>query len=178
MLLAGDELGNSQGGNNNAYCQDNETGWVNWGEADTSLLDFVAALSAFRAGACLAAPDAVSCTERCGRATGCRMSPGPILAAARLQWRDPGLSNICLTLRCSAEAPHTCSDDDAVFVAFNRSDREMSVTLPVTPSGWHWVRGIDTSKVAQGGGRVEAAKAQIAAHTVVAFVCKEDGGGA
>ena len=29
-LLAGDEFGNSQGGNNNVYCQDNETGWVDW----------------------------------------------------------------------------------------------------------------------------------------------------
>ena len=30
LLLAGDEVGNSQGGNNNAYCQDNPTGWVDW----------------------------------------------------------------------------------------------------------------------------------------------------
>ena len=30
MLLAGDEFGNSQGGNNNAYAQDNETGWLDW----------------------------------------------------------------------------------------------------------------------------------------------------
>ncbi|MDE2229602.1 MAG: glycogen debranching protein GlgX [Alphaproteobacteria bacterium] len=30
MLLAGDEMGNSQNGNNNAYCQDNEIGWVDW----------------------------------------------------------------------------------------------------------------------------------------------------
>ena len=30
LMLAGDEVGNSQNGNNNAYCQDNETGWVNW----------------------------------------------------------------------------------------------------------------------------------------------------
>jgi glycogen operon protein len=30
MILAGDELGRTQGGNNNAYCQDNETSWVNW----------------------------------------------------------------------------------------------------------------------------------------------------
>jgi pullulanase/glycogen debranching enzyme len=30
MLLAGDEFGNSQGGNNNSYCQDNETGWLDW----------------------------------------------------------------------------------------------------------------------------------------------------
>jgi isoamylase len=30
MLVAGDEMGRTQGGNNNAYCQDNETGWVDW----------------------------------------------------------------------------------------------------------------------------------------------------
>ncbi len=35
MLLAGDELGNSQQGNNNAYAQDNETGWLDWSGADT-----------------------------------------------------------------------------------------------------------------------------------------------
>lgn len=34
MLLAGDEFGNSQNGNNNAYAQDNDTGWINWSEAD------------------------------------------------------------------------------------------------------------------------------------------------
>ena len=30
MILAGDEVGNTQAGNNNAYCQDNEIGWVDW----------------------------------------------------------------------------------------------------------------------------------------------------
>ncbi|MBQ9118461.1 MAG: hypothetical protein IJY09_00185 [Lachnospiraceae bacterium] len=35
LLLAGDEFGNSQQGNNNAYCQDNETGWVSWKEFRT-----------------------------------------------------------------------------------------------------------------------------------------------
>ena len=30
MMLAGDELGRTQGGNNNSYCQDNELSWVNW----------------------------------------------------------------------------------------------------------------------------------------------------
>ena len=30
LLLAGDEVGNTQSGNNNAYCQDNEIGWVDW----------------------------------------------------------------------------------------------------------------------------------------------------
>src|SRR6185437_5812761 len=33
LLLAGDEVGNGQNGNNNAYCQDDEVGWVNWSKA-------------------------------------------------------------------------------------------------------------------------------------------------
>jgi glycogen operon protein len=49
MLCAGDELGNSQGGNNNAYCQDNPTTWLNWDEADGRLTELVSQLLALRA---------------------------------------------------------------------------------------------------------------------------------
>ncbi|WP_020401413.1 glycogen debranching protein GlgX [Kordiimonas gwangyangensis] len=48
MLLAGDEIGHSQGGNNNAYCQDNETTWLNWNEADEALRAFTAQLVRIR----------------------------------------------------------------------------------------------------------------------------------
>lgn len=50
MLLAGDEISNSQDGNNNAYCQNNEIGWVDWspGKERTALLDFVRRLIALR----------------------------------------------------------------------------------------------------------------------------------
>jgi glycogen operon protein len=48
MLLAGDELGRTQGGNNNAYCQDNEVSWTDWEHADRQLLGFVAALIRLR----------------------------------------------------------------------------------------------------------------------------------
>ena len=49
-LLAGDEFGNSQGGNNNVYCQDNETGWVDWRrlEREKSFFHYVKELIAFR----------------------------------------------------------------------------------------------------------------------------------
>ena len=40
MLLAGDEMGRSQKGNNNGYCQDNEISWINWSLLDSDLLDF------------------------------------------------------------------------------------------------------------------------------------------
>lgn len=41
MLVAGDEMGRTQLGNNNAYCQDNEISWINWLKADKDLLEFV-----------------------------------------------------------------------------------------------------------------------------------------
>lgn len=50
MLLMGDELGRSQQGNNNAFCQDNEITWINWQEAkqDSALLTFVTGLIKLR----------------------------------------------------------------------------------------------------------------------------------
>jgi len=48
MLLAGDEIGRTQRGNNNAYCQDNEVSWIDWAAADTDLLYFTVSLLAFR----------------------------------------------------------------------------------------------------------------------------------
>ena len=38
MLLGGDEIGRTQRGNNNAYCQDNEISWFDWEHADRDLL--------------------------------------------------------------------------------------------------------------------------------------------
>jgi isoamylase len=48
MLLAGDEIGRTQHGNNNAYCQDNELSWLHWTEADPELCEFTAGLIALR----------------------------------------------------------------------------------------------------------------------------------
>jgi glycogen operon protein len=49
MLCAGDEFGRTQGGNNNAYAQDNDITWLDWAGRDTELEDFVAGLAALRA---------------------------------------------------------------------------------------------------------------------------------
>ena len=48
MLLSGDEAGRTQGGNNNAYCQDNEIAWFDWSSIDEDLLAFTVALIALR----------------------------------------------------------------------------------------------------------------------------------
>lgn len=48
MLLGGDEIGRTQRGNNNAYCQDSEISWYDWENADTSLLEFTRKLIGLR----------------------------------------------------------------------------------------------------------------------------------
>jgi len=48
MLLGGDEMGRTQQGNNNAYCQDNEITWFDWSAPDTGLLEFTRRLIALR----------------------------------------------------------------------------------------------------------------------------------
>jgi glycogen operon protein len=51
LILAGDEVGNTQSGNNNAYCQDNEIGWVGWenlGSKDDDLTDFIGTMTQLR----------------------------------------------------------------------------------------------------------------------------------
>ena len=49
MICHGDELGRTQRGNNNGYCQDNELTWVDWEHADVALQSFTASVSALRA---------------------------------------------------------------------------------------------------------------------------------
>jgi isoamylase len=48
MLLGGDELGRSQGGNNNSWCQDNEISWFDWEHSDGALLEFTRRLVRLR----------------------------------------------------------------------------------------------------------------------------------
>ena len=48
QLLAGDEIGHSQQGNNNSYCQDNAITWLDWARAEAGLTDFVAGLAHLR----------------------------------------------------------------------------------------------------------------------------------
>jgi len=49
MICHGDELGRTQNGNNNGFCQDNELTWVHWDKADADLVEFTRSVSALRA---------------------------------------------------------------------------------------------------------------------------------
>ncbi len=173
MLLAGDEIGNSQDGNNNAYCQDNEIGWVNWDGADEELLAFVTKLSEFRR-AHLAVRQTNFLHGANREADGLPDVEWTDFSGGPLHWRDPGLSNFCVTLRCSAGTPQA-TDPDTVFVAFNRSGHAFDVSLPGMKPGHRWVRSIDTSQPRPDAeGMTETATARVAAGSVAAFSCQQD----
>ena len=88
MLVAGDECGRTQGGNNNAYCQDNEVSWLDWSTMDkpavAELLALTRRLVALRralAGA--AAARRSSPAGRCPAAVAARTWPGSGRTAPR-----------------------------------------------------------------------------------------------
>jgi len=145
MLLAGDEIGNSQNGNNNAYCQDSPIGWIDWQNADLAFLEFVRDLIKFRKShPCLRQSHFLH-----GRPRETDDFPDvewQDLNGAPLNWRDPGMSSMCLLIRGAAEAPGGDAENDAVFIVINGEYEDVQVLLPELPNGGNWNRHLDTAQ--------------------------------
>ncbi|WP_425072453.1 glycogen debranching protein GlgX [Sagittula sp. S175] len=146
MILAGDEGANTQDGNNNAYCQDNETAWLDWEAMDGNLIAFTASVAAFRH----AHPTLRQSRFLHGadRSDGKKDVEWRGFDGSELNWRDPGLSSLCLLMRGNAEAPTGDASMDTILLAFNREDADLELHLPdISPR--KWVRGVDTSQAKQ-----------------------------
>ena len=107
MLLAGDEIGHSQRGNNNAYCQDNETTWLDWAAADRELLACARRLLALRAAHPALRQAAWLRGPEHGEAASVRwLRPdGAELQAA--DWNDPRERALAILLHPPGLRPHT-----------------------------------------------------------------------
>lgn len=137
MLTAGDEFGRTQGGNNNAYAQDNATTWLDWTQADAALTDYVAALARWR--------------ERMGVLTEDRFLDG-------LCGLDGTLDAEWLTSAGRAPEPYDWSTGDCigltlaprvsegsrVHLAFNRGAARPLV-LPKSRAGRRWLLVVDSA---------------------------------
>ena len=109
MLRAGDEIADSQRGNNNAWCQDNAIGWVDWAEADPDLLGFTRRLIALRrTHRCLRQSRFLHGRERTG--DGAPDVEWLGLEGGPVDWGDPDLAGFCLLLGESAEASGRATD--------------------------------------------------------------------
>ena len=148
MICGGDELGRTQEGNNNAYCQDNETSWFDWDltPADRELLAFVQWMIRFRRD------HPVLRRRRFLQGAGARTG-----GATDLTWLDPGgremtneawrrASERCLGVRLAGEAIDEADErggrtvDDTLLMLFNADDREAPFTLPEPGRGASWNR--------------------------------------
>ena len=147
MLRAGDEIADSQRGNNNAWCQDNEVGWIDWAASDAALLGFTRRLIALRRDhPCLRQSRFLH-----GRESAVDGSPDVEwlgLEGEPIDWEDPDLSGFCLLLGGCGEAPYGAAGRDGgdrMALVFNRSARAVSTPLPALADGRVWLRALDTA---------------------------------
>jgi isoamylase len=143
MLLAGDEVLRSQGGNNNAYCQDNEISWLDWELAETnaSFLRFVRLAVAFRRRH----PILHRGRFHRGLDTDGDTIPDIVWFSIDLTsapWGDPNARSLCYQLDGKEAGPD--APPHLLFVALNADDQLAHVRLPPPPSGERWRRVVDT----------------------------------
>jgi isoamylase len=164
MVLGGDELGRTQRGNNNAYCQDNEIAWLDWSQVDTGLQDFTRRLVAlrrqhpvFRRRRFLAGAEAAELRWFTPQGAGMTSA----------DWSDASALAIALYLDGSDD-PDRAEDgtpllDDDFLVLVNAWWEPLDFTLPATRENAAWHLEVDTYDPAASG---RSATAQAAGQRV------------
>jgi isoamylase len=162
MLLSGDEFGQTQKGNNNAYCQDNELSWIDWRPIDAEerpLVEFVRALIHLRRD------HIVFHRVRFFHA---RFIPGTEIQDITWlkpdgsemtgpDWADAEARHLSFLIRGEAGEHHLTpwgepQPDDSFFVALNASHEPVSWVAPTIPVGHGWERLVDTDAYVRGDG--------------------------
>jgi len=172
MLLAGDESGRSQGGNNNAYCHDDKISWLDWdlGERGKTILAFAKLVTGLRAQ-----DPALHHGRYLGRfdfpdnprdLTWLTPEAEEMDGGA---WEDVGARAFCMLIDVPADqdAPR-----DVVLLAFNGGADGVELTLPDSPLGAGWTRALDTHLDAQAPEAVEGTY-DLEGRSVVLFEARE-----
>jgi isoamylase len=137
MILAGDEFGNSQRGNNNAYCQDDDIGWLEWnkiGDRDKGLTEFVRKVIALRATHPIfrRASFRDGCSIRWINPGGGDQQEG--------DWENPELFAIGQLTKLSAGD----GNGEETLILFNSFDGGVEFKLPARDNGGAWTVLFDT----------------------------------
>ena len=145
MLLGGDELGRTQGGNNNGYCQDNEISWFDWSTPDEELLGFTRKLVGLRR--------AHPVFRRRRFLTGVETNELSWYTPAGTRmttddWRDPNARCIALYLD-GADDPDIAEDgtplvDDDFLLLVNAWWEPLEFVVPATRADQAWESVVDT----------------------------------
>ncbi len=143
MLLMGDEVGRSQNGNNNTYCQDNELSWLNWDllEKNSDLFTFVKHTIALRnAHPVLRNPNHFQNQDYVGSGYGDISWHGT--QAWNADWSDS--SRTLAFLLCGHHAKQGSVKDDYIYVAMNMHWQAHWFELPGLPMGMQWHVSLNT----------------------------------
>ena len=169
MLLGGDEMGRTQGGNNNAYCQDNEISWFDWETTDETLLEFTSGLIKLRrehpvfrrrrwfAGQPIRGVQDIAWLRPDGQemdgedwSVGFARSLGVFLNGKAIPTLDPRGNRVV---------------DDSFYLLFNAHSEALTFRLPERPEwGERWVRVLDTAEslpAAPGEGETVSAGSEV-----------------
>ena len=146
LIYEGDEFGNSQDGNNNAYCQDNATGWINWKTAVHYkwLTDFVKNMIKFRQ------MHPVVCQEEPMKFNDYGRKGFPDIS---YHGENAWLSSVSLdrqavgVLYCGAYAKREDkTEDDFIYVGYNFHSGRAALALPKLPEGRKWYAVMNTAE--------------------------------
>ncbi|WP_309085434.1 glycogen debranching protein GlgX [Chelativorans sp.] len=153
MLLAGDEFGRTQQGNNNAYCQDNEISWINWTKIDESgeqLVDFVRKLIAIRKNYPILHRGRFLTGEYNEEldvkdATWINPGGGEMMPE---HWNDPHAKcfGVVLDGRAQPTGIRRRGSDATILLLFNAYHDALDFVLPSVAEGNDWICLIDTSQ--------------------------------
>ncbi|HEX5314213.1 MAG TPA: glycogen debranching protein GlgX [Gammaproteobacteria bacterium] len=153
MILAGDEFGHSQGGNNNAYCQDNEMSWLDWEAIDDRAradVDFLRHLLHLRRQhPALRWPHFLHGRAQCdaGIKDIAWIAPDGTEMSEE-HWRNPEARAVGVLLNGNAGKPaaeRAQPPDEILLILLNAGEEECAFTLPRLPVGSGWVRVLDTT---------------------------------
>ncbi|MEM8851765.1 MAG: glycogen debranching protein GlgX [Pseudomonadota bacterium] len=147
LMLAGDEIGNSQSGNNNTYCQDGPLGWIDWQDRDDAFLDFCRKAIAFRAAHPIL-------RQRRFLHSQARLRDGtPDLfwrrvdgkAMTQADWDEPDLKVVIAEMRMASDTPAYVDQETALLVVLNVGEA-VEIALPEPIAEARWVRRFDTAQ--------------------------------
>jgi glycogen operon protein len=145
LLLGGDERGRTQHGNNNAYCQDNDTTWFDWAVTDEELLAFTRRLIAFRKDHPVFRRRRYLAEAEAAELGWFTPAGAPMTAA---DWADPAALSLAVYLDGSDD-PDRAEDgtllvDDDFLVLFNAWWEPLDFIVPGVRDGQMWQAEIDT----------------------------------
>ncbi len=141
MLTAGDEGGRSQGGNNNAYCQDNAITWMHWDRLDDGLIEHAAMLSAIRKR--FQALTETRFLSGAGDVEWLTLSGHPMTVA---DWEAPFAGTMLALLKTPDRDQQRMV---RLAIAINRTHAEQALALP-PPDGRCWTSLLSVNQPASG----------------------------